>query len=58
MRSPDMRKPARGGLRDQTWRADRGSFYKNQPLQATLPPLVDLHLGGDFLSGFAAGRAM
>lgn len=57
MRSPDKRKPARGGLRDLSWRMDHDSFYRNRPLEATLPPLVDLHLGANFLEGFAAGRA-
>lgn len=56
-RPPDKRTPAQGGRSDLSWRMDHRHPYRNPPPLSSLPPLVDMHLGGDFLRGFEAGRA-
>lgn len=61
MRSPEMkrRRPGRGSAGDLEWALSTGfSAYGRTRFPATLPPLVDLHLGSNFLRGFAAGRSM
>lgn len=58
MRSLERKsRPVAGGGYDLTWRANRDSLYGYRDSVATLPPLMDLHLGSDFLSGWTAGRA-